>query len=144
MPVKIVTPTDSELLNVLGNHLLLRLAGADTGGAYSLVEQIDQPGPGVPLHIHEREDEAFHVVEGGVELQLGDRALVGGPGTTAFLPRGIAHGYRVVGPGLTRVLIAAYPAGIEWMFRELDQLTRQGAPMPQVAATCGRFGIRFV
>lgn len=144
MAPKVVTASTCEALNVLGSHLQVRLSGEDTAGAYALVEQQDQAGPGVPPHVHAHEDEIFHVVEGSVEITVDGQTIVAGPGTTAYLPRGVAHGYRIVGSGLTRILIAAYPAGIERMFRELDALTQRGGEMSDAAAICARYGIRFV
>ena len=40
------------------------LSGADTGGAYCLLEMSLAPGIGVPRHIHTREDEAYYVLSG--------------------------------------------------------------------------------
>jgi quercetin dioxygenase-like cupin family protein len=144
MIAKLVPPSAGEALNVLGSHLLARLTSEDTGGAYALFEQLDEAGPGVPRHVHTREDEVFHVLAGELEVTVGDQVLRAGPGTTAFLPRGVPHGYRVVGAGQTHFLIAVYPAGIERMFRELDQLTRSGGEPSQVPGICARYGIRFV
>ena len=36
---------------------LIRVASADTNGAYSLVEIVLEPGDGTPLHVHRNEDE---------------------------------------------------------------------------------------
>jgi len=51
-------------VNVLGIPMVVRVHGRNTGGVVSVVESHDVPGGGPPPHIHTREDEWFHVLEG--------------------------------------------------------------------------------
>lgn len=46
------------------------------------------------LHVHDEDDEAWHVLEGTIEFRFeaGRRETVG-PGTTVFVPAGVAHTY---------------------------------------------------
>jgi len=44
------------------------LSGADTGGAYCLLEVSAAPGVSVPRHTHTREDESYHVLSGELGL----------------------------------------------------------------------------
>jgi len=60
-------------------------------------------------HTHQREDEAFYVLEGRMAFVCGDEWIVGGPGTYVFGPRGIAHGLTVVGEAPARMLILCSP-----------------------------------
>jgi mannose-6-phosphate isomerase-like protein (cupin superfamily) len=51
-------------------------------------------GSGPPqLHIHHEDDEAWHILEGQVEFRFSDGREVVGPGTTIFVPAGVAHTY---------------------------------------------------
>jgi len=52
-------------------------------------------GSGPPqLHVHHEDDEAWHVLEGEVEFRFAEgRREVVGPGTTVFVPAGVAHTY---------------------------------------------------
>ena len=52
------------------------LSGADTGGAYCLLEVSAAPGISVPRHTHTREDEAYFVLAGELEVTVGDRVFV--------------------------------------------------------------------
>ena len=52
------------------------LSGADTGGEYCLLEVSLAPGMGVPRHTHTREDEAYYVLSGELEVVVGDEAFV--------------------------------------------------------------------
>src|SRR5262245_12640728 len=71
-----------------------RVRAVETGGALAVLETLAPKGAEPPIHLHEHEDELFVVIEGEVTFVCGGRELRGGPGTTAFLPRGVPHGLR--------------------------------------------------
>ncbi|HKF50150.1 MAG TPA: cupin domain-containing protein [Terracidiphilus sp.] len=45
------------------------------------------------LHVHHSDDEAWHVLEGELTFRYSDRTETSGPGTTVFVPAGVAHTY---------------------------------------------------
>jgi quercetin dioxygenase-like cupin family protein len=45
------------------------------------------------LHIHGSDDEAWHVLAGELTFRYADRVETVGPGTTVFVPAGVAHTY---------------------------------------------------
>ncbi len=52
-------------------------------------------GSGPPqLHVHHEDDEAWHVLEGTVTFRFADRTEEVGPGSTVFVPAGVAHTYQ--------------------------------------------------
>ena len=51
-------------------------------------------GP-VTLHVHHSDDEAWHVLDGELTFRYADRTETVGPGTTVFVPAGVAHTYAV-------------------------------------------------
>jgi len=135
-------PEDGERLNVLGDRQRFVLTGAETGGAFCLIEQTNESGVAIPQHYHTREIETFHVIEGSVQYTVEDRVVIAGPGTTVTIPRGVRHSFEVLEK--CRVLLTLVPAGIENMFRELAQLTPGPDVMPKAMAVCERYGIFFV
>ena len=98
---------------MLGHLLTFKATGAETGGAFSLIEQVTLPGRGSPPHVHHGEDEFLYIIEGEAEFVLGDRKLHGRPGTFVFLPRDIPHQFTVTGTETSRMLIGLSPAGFE-------------------------------
>jgi len=130
-----------ESLSVLGDTYRLLLTGAETGGQFSFIEVLGNPGSFVPPHIHDREDEAFHIIEGQMEVTDASGTYVAGPGDSVFLPRGEMHSFRIIGDGSARFYIHAVPAGIEVMFREINDAT-PGPPNPATLVTLfARYGI---
>ena len=49
-------------------------------------------GPAM-LHVHHSDDEAWHVLEGELTFRYSDRVETADPGTTVFVPAGVAHTY---------------------------------------------------
>ena len=45
------------------------------------------------LHVHHADDEAWHVLDGELTFRYADRIETVGPGTTVFVPAGVAHTY---------------------------------------------------
>jgi hypothetical protein len=88
-----------------------------TGGDLCLIETSAPPGHGPPLHVHHDEHEAFYVLEGELDVVCGGERYVARAGSFAFLPRGIAHAFRVDGDRPARFLTIAVPGGIEGFFR---------------------------
>jgi uncharacterized cupin superfamily protein len=45
------------------------------------------------LHVHDSDDEAWHVLEGELIFRYADRIETAGAGNTVFIPAGVAHTY---------------------------------------------------
>ena len=89
------------------------LSGADTGGKYCLLEVGLAPGMIVPRHTHTREDEAYFVLVGELEVIVGNDIFVLHPGDTLTAPRDIPHQLRNSGNVENHYLIIFSPSGFE-------------------------------
>jgi mannose-6-phosphate isomerase-like protein (cupin superfamily) len=107
------------------------LSGVDTGGKYCLLEVGLAPGMSVPRHTHTREDEAWHVLSGELEVVVGDQVFVLGVGDTLIGPRDIPHQLRNSGKVENHYLIEFSPPG----FEEFLKTTAVPAPDNAVAPT---------
>jgi quercetin dioxygenase-like cupin family protein len=107
------------------------LSGADTGGAYCLLEVGLAPGMGVPRHTHTREDEAYLVLVGELEVIVGDEAFILRPGDCLLAPRDIPHQLRNSGNVENHYLLFFSPPG----FEEFLRLTAVPAPDNAAAPT---------
>ncbi|MCX5658976.1 MAG: cupin domain-containing protein [Planctomycetota bacterium] len=143
MPASILPPGDKPTRVVLGDNHFVRVTAAQTGGLYEMFEQVNAPGVGVPFHVHENEDETFHVIAGKVEYKLADRTILAEPGTTVFLPRRVPHAFHFVAGAPGRVMVTVSPATLGPMFDELAALPAGPPDMNTVIAICGRFGVRL-
>ena len=131
--------------NILGDLVVCKLSGKETGGSHALFDVTSPAGNGPPPHTHRREDETFHVLSGTVEFTSQGKTVRLGAGGTFFAPRNIPHAFRSVGPGPARFLMLATPAGMENFFTELDREIGPNPPdMPKLVAILGRHGIELV
>jgi quercetin dioxygenase-like cupin family protein len=107
------------------------LSGADTGGAYCLLEMSLAPGMSVPRHTHTREDEAYYVLAGELEVVVGDETFILTAGDTLMAPRDIPHRLRNCGKLDNHYLLAFSPSG----FEEFLKVTAVPAPDDAAAPT---------
>lgn len=121
--------------------VVFKLAGADTGGALSIVEHPFAVGAVASPHIHTREDEYSIVLEGEIGFRSGDHEAVLGPGGYITKPRGEVHAMWNAGTVPARMIEIISPAGFEGFFRELTEL---GSPTKaQVSAIAEAYGLVF-
>ena len=107
------------------------LSGIDTGGAYCLLEVTLAPGMAVPRHTHTREDEAYFVLAGELEVTIEENTFVLQPGDTLLAPRDIPHELRNSGSTTNHYLLVFSPSG----FEEFIMATAVPAPDNAVAPT---------
>ncbi|MDP8909374.1 MAG: quercetin 2,3-dioxygenase [Chloroflexota bacterium] len=117
----LVPPGEGKKLWVADELMTFKASGEDTGGTYSLTDSSVPPQGGPPPHIHHREDEAFWVLEGELEVFVGERCFKAGAGSFVHLPRGVLHSYQNVGIGPARFLTLIVPAGLEKFFEEVGK-----------------------
>jgi len=86
--------------------------GKDTDDKFSVIETKAETGSNMPWHLHREQDETFYVLEGHVEFYIGGRSFMAVKGSFIFVPKGIAHRYKVTSDA-TRILNSYYPAGFE-------------------------------
>jgi len=141
---KIVRAQEGKKVNVIGDQQTFKLTGEDTDGQFTLIEEVNPPGTMIPPHVHTKEDEVFKVLEGELEVTVGDKTMVLKAGDLAFAPRNVPHSWKVVGEKDCKTILSAFPAGIEIMFEELGGLPPGKPDFPKVAEICGRYGITFL
>lgn len=141
---KLVRNEEGQVLNVLGDVQNIKLSAEDTGGQFTLIEQNNDPGIGIPPHVHDNEDEVFQVLTGQVEMTIGDEATTLSAGDIIFCPKGVPHSWKVIGDEKARAMLSIFPAGLEAMFEELARLPAGPPDLAKVGEICGKYGVRFV
>jgi len=138
-------PAAGSTLNVLGVTHIYKATGAETAGSFSLWEDVVPPGAGAPPHTHAREDEAFYVLSGEIQIEFEGEPVPHrvGPGGFFFAARHRRHGYRNVGDRPARVLVLCTPScGLDQMFAELHAATAAGTvELEKVAAITAKYGV---
>ena len=113
----------------------------DAATALSMITQDIAPGEGVPVHLHEREDEICLVRSGDGVATLGDERVPVKAGAVIFVPRGTWHGVENTGAAVIEWVGIYSPAGFEGYFREIAKPVLRSAAERE--ALDRRFGIRY-
>ena len=102
-----------------GRFEVLKLLCEETGGSIMLFEETVPAGTDTTtFHLHRDSDEIAYVLSGEITFKIGDEVTVGGPGTCAFLPRGVPHAWKNTGAEPGRVLFLYTTAGAGGFFEE--------------------------
>jgi len=115
---------------LVGDTYTTKATAESTGGAFGLLEASVPPGGGPPPHVHTREDEAFYLLDGVLEVTAGEATLLVRPGDFVFLPRGTVHWFTNPSVDAARALFWATPGGFERFFTEAGTPARRGEPAP--------------
>lgn len=136
-----------------GELMTFLITGEETGGAFFLADISVAPGGGTPSHIHHREDESFHLLEGSLTVQVGGDTIAASAGDFVHLPREIPHSFRNDGVVPAKALVLTTPAGLEGLFAEVfEPALDRGAPPPpmskemigRVMAAGPRYGLELL
>ena len=109
---------EGKTISVLGNTYTYKAAKKETGGAYALIETTIV-GDGPPPHIHSTEEEAFYVLEGELNVLVGERTVTATAGAFVLVPRGTVHTFSKAGTASAKTLTIISPAGFEKFFEEI-------------------------
>lgn len=148
----VVGPGEGEHLWFLGNLVTVTASAPDTGGRLAVLEHLSPRGAGSPLHVHHREDEWFHVLEGELTVWVNGRVHAVPAGGFAFLPAGRPHTF-LVASETARFLLVTGPGGFEEFVREVAvPAERREIPPPAtappdvaaLAAIAARYGLDIV
>jgi quercetin dioxygenase-like cupin family protein len=112
---------EGKRLWVADQLMTFKVSSEDTGGMYALTDSVVPPQGEAPLHVHDREDEAFWVLEGELEILVGEDMFRASAGSFVHLPKGVRHAYKNVSTGPARFLTLRVPAGLEKFFEEVGK-----------------------
>jgi quercetin dioxygenase-like cupin family protein len=119
----IVVPSTREPLSP-GRSFSLKLRGGETGGSIMMFEETVPAGTKSTFHLHHDSDEVAYVLSGEITFKIGDEVTVGGPGTCAFMPRGVPHAWKSTGAETGRVLFLYTPAMAGGLIEEQQRTGR--------------------
>ncbi|MFN3281911.1 MAG: cupin domain-containing protein [Tabrizicola sp.] len=124
-----------------GRHII-RISADQTGGNLGCFESEVPAGEGTPLHVHEKEDEFFRVLEGRFAFWCNGARVELTEGGVICVPRGAEHRFQNIGASLGRLMVIVTPGGFEGFFpaaaREPD------ADMDRICRIGEQFNLRFI
>ena len=143
-----IAPGEGEVV-LQGGVGVVRKISAAADGAFSVVEHPLEPRAlAAPPHTHVTTDEYSFVIEGEIEVLMGEETFRAPAGSYVLKVRGIHHTFWNPGPEPARVLEIISPAGFEQHFEELTGIlssTPPGQPpdFARIAELAGRYDTTF-
>ena len=122
--------------------------GSDTGGRFSLMEQLLPKGSGPGPHKHTWSDETFYMLDGEITLLMSDEIRTARKGDFVMVPRDTRHAFRVDSE-TARFLNGYTPASMEALVIERGTPTTErvlppknmGPPPVMSSVLPGRYGM---
>ena len=101
-----------------GGLITFKVTSEQSGGALCMLEHAASRGKRTPLHLHPDDDETVYVLEGEILFHVDGVEYTAGPGTAAWIPRGIPHAFLVTSE-MERSLWFVTPGGaMEAFYRQ--------------------------
>ena len=138
-------PGEGRVVDMGAFAMTVKAETGDTAGAFSLLEAVEPPGFGPPMHTHEDAGEAFYVLEGEYLIFVEAQEYRCPAGSFIFIPAGVVHGFRV-GSVASRKLNIYSPAAMVGYFDELERAAQTASPMDdeQLVAMASRHHMRVM
>jgi quercetin dioxygenase-like cupin family protein len=129
----------------MGLELAVRLPHSATGEALTLMETVNAPGFGPPLH-HHSETEVFRVLEGEYLYEVEGKRFHARTGDVVSVPGGVAHTFVNVSERPSRQLVLLLPAmDAMKFFVGLGEIMKAGRPEQSVLNAYGaEWGVEFL
>jgi mannose-6-phosphate isomerase-like protein (cupin superfamily) len=122
---KVLMAGEGEQFQMLSHAVTMKISGDDTNGEWAVFEATDTFGNGAPLHTHPW-DETFYVLDGKLEIQMGEETIVAPRGAVTHIPANTVHGFRITSD-IAQVLVMISPGYGEAFYREVGEM---GATLP--------------
>lgn len=125
---------EGRSVSLRGTTVGFKVESSQAAGA-SFQEWVAAPGFDTGLHVHERLEESWYVLDGELEFRAGDETLTAGPGATVFVPPGVPHAFANRSEAPAKFLLITSPPTHDRYFDELaDILAVEGPPDPDAIA----------
>ncbi|MBD0266703.1 MAG: cupin domain-containing protein [Cyanobacteria bacterium Co-bin8] len=139
---KVLLAGEGETSKMLSHTFTKKVDAAETNGDWVMVEVTDVAGFGAPLHTHPWY-EVFYILEGELELQVGNRKVQATAGSTLYVPENCAHDFTIVSPSVR--FLVMIPAYAEAFYRETSEKITSLPPNAEVfQEICIKHGVQLI
>jgi quercetin dioxygenase-like cupin family protein len=140
---KSLLPNEGESYQLLTHTVVCKITGDDTNGKYAMFEVIDTADNTVPFHSHPWE-ETFYILEGEVEIQVGEHRSIATAGSLNYIPANTPHTFKICS-AIARMLVIVSPASAEAFYREMAaELPSLPADPKMLEEICAKYNVRLL
>jgi quercetin dioxygenase-like cupin family protein len=129
-------PAQGENISVIGDTYRILLSGAQTGGAFAIIDMLVPPGGGPGPHSHAKMQETFYVIAGAVVVKTKALTYTARKGSFFRIPLGgVVHSFKNRSESTAHLLCTVVPAGLDTFFRKIGKPVAAGKFLPPVPPT---------
>ena len=124
------------------DHTFVKVGAAETGGAYTLMEDNLKASFALGLHRHDSHAETFYILNGALDFYVDGDWLRAAPGSLVHVPPGVPHACRVADDSPARMLMIFQPSGFDLFLQEMAEMTPEDfADESRMAALNAKYDI---
>lgn len=125
----VLSSNEGERYTIGSWKIVARVLGAQTEGRFEMYHFVLPPGEEVAYHVHDRAAETIYVIDGEVEFNVAGKKFPGTPGSVAFVPMHIHHGFRNNSQKPAEVILAFSPSTSQnEFFKKMEAVFAAGSP----------------
>jgi mannose-6-phosphate isomerase-like protein (cupin superfamily) len=125
---------EGDSVSLRGTEVTFKVKSDHAEGA-SCTEWVAAPGFDTGLHVHERLEETWYVLDGELEFRLGEEIFNAASGACVFVPPHLPHAFVNRSQAPAKFLLMTSPPTHDRYFVELAEiLARSGPPDSQAIA----------
>ncbi|MCC5649380.1 cupin domain-containing protein [Nostoc sp. XA013] len=139
----IIAPGEGNQFSILGGQFTIKVTGEETNQAWTIYEFTDTEGNGPPLHTHPWE-EAFYILEGELDIQIGTETILASPGFFVNIPHNAPHAFKIRSAN-AKFLVLVSPKGAKNFYEEMGQVADSSSlNMEKVQPVLNKYGLQFL
>src|ERR687885_2213480 len=131
----LLEPGEGRSVSLRGTEVVFKVQSDQAAGA-SCVEFVAAPGFDTGLHVHERLEETWYILDGEIEFRVGDDTFDAAAGGSVFVPPRVPHAFANRTDGPAKFLLIMSPPGHDRYFDELAEILATDGP-PDAEAIAG-------
>lgn len=125
---------EGDSVSLRGTEVAFKVKSDQAEGA-SCTEWVAAPGFDTGLHVHERLEETWYVLDGELEFRVGEENFKAASGACVFVPPHVPHAFGNHNTAPAKFLLTMSPSTHDRYFVELAEiLGRSGPPDSQAIA----------
>ena len=123
----LLEPGEGRSVSLRGTKVGFKVASDRANGA-SCVEFMAAPGFDTGLHVHERLEETWYILDGKLEFRAGEETFQATPGACVFVPPRVPHAFANRTGTAVKFLLIMSPSGHDRYFDELGEILAADGP----------------
>jgi mannose-6-phosphate isomerase-like protein (cupin superfamily) len=118
---------EGDSVSLRGTDVTFKVKSDVARGA-SCTEWVAAPGFDTGLHVHERLEETWYVLDGELEFRLGEEIVQAAPGASVFVPPRLPHAFANRSQAPAKFLLMMSPPKHDRYFVELAEILERSGP----------------